>query len=179
MTLLGHIIKRRGHRLVIEALKELPDDVIALFVGTPIEGRDYMVDQFKEWAVKQGVEDRVRFTGYVPEDVLEQVLVAADVALCPYRSMSASGALATLISAGRPLVTSDLPQFRELEAMAPGAFHIFSPYDSGALAPVIATALDSATDEPDPHVQALARRLSTARIVDRYLGLYRAAASTR
>ena len=39
------------------------------------------------------------------EEVLEQVLVATDVALCPYRSMSASGALATLISAGRPIVT--------------------------------------------------------------------------
>jgi len=176
ISLLGHIIKRRGHRLVIEALRELPDDVIALFVGSPLQGRDYMVEQFKEWAEKQGVADRVRFTGYVPEDVLEQVLVATDVALCPYRSMSASGALATLISAGRPIVTSDLPQLREMEAMVPGAFHMFSPYTSEALAPVIASALQSATDAPDPHVQALARRLSTARVVDRYVGIYRAAA---
>lgn len=176
ISLLGHVIKRRGHRLVIEALRELPDDVVALFVGAPIVGRDYMVDQFKEWAVKQGVEDRVRFTGYVSEEVLEQVLVATDVALCPYRSMSASGALATLISAGRPIVASDLPQLREMAAMVPDALHLFTPYTAEALAPVIASALEAATDEPDPHVQALARRLSTAHIVDRYVGIYRAAA---
>lgn len=177
ITLLGHVIKRRGHRLVIEALRELPADVYALFVGAPLPGREYMVDQFKEYAVKLGVDERVRFTGFVPEDVLEQVLVATDVALCPYRSMSASGALATLISAGRPLVTSDLAQLREMEAMVPGALHLFSPYRAEALAATIADALDEATDDPDPRVLALAAHLSTARIVERYLRLYRAAAA--
>jgi glycosyltransferase involved in cell wall biosynthesis len=177
ITLLGHVIKRRGHRLVIEALHELPDDVYALFVGAPLKGREYMVDQFREYAVKNGVEDRVRFMGFVPEDELEQVLAATDVSLCPYRSMSASGALATLISAGRPIVTSDLPQFEELGAMAPGALHAFTPYDAAALAPAIRRALETASDEPDGHVEALARRLSATRVVDRYVGLYRAAAS--
>ena len=65
--------------------------------------------------------DRVRFMGYVPDDELETVLAATDVALCPFREMSASGALATWISAGRPIVTSDLPPIRELDALAPGA----------------------------------------------------------
>ncbi len=177
ITLLGHVIKRRGHRLVIEALRELPADVYALFVGAPLRGREYMVDQFKEYALENGVADRVRFMGFVPEEVLEQVLAATDVALAPYRSMSASGALATLISAGRPIVSSDLPQFAELGAMAPGAFHSFTPYKAEALAPAIERALAVATDDPDPHVLALARRLSTTRIVDRYIGLYRAAAA--
>jgi glycosyltransferase involved in cell wall biosynthesis len=177
ITLLGHMNKRRGHKLVIEALRELPDDVLALFVGAPLRGREYMVDQFKEYAVKQGVEARTRFMGFVPEEELERVLAATDVALAPYRSMSASGALATLISAGRPIVTSDLSQFRELAAMEPGAFHSFTPYKSAQLVGAIESALSVANDEPDPHVQALAHRLSTTRIVDRYLGLYRAAAA--
>jgi glycosyltransferase involved in cell wall biosynthesis len=176
ITLLGHVIKRRGHRLVIEALRDLPPDVHALFVGAPLRGREYMVDQFREHAEKLGVAGRVRFMGFVPEDVLEQVLAATDVALAPYRSMSASGALATLISAGRPIVTSDLAQFGELEAMAPGAFHLFSPYRPEPLAKAIAGALAVATDDPDPNVVALAARLSTTRIVDRYTELYRAAA---
>lgn len=171
------MIKRRGHRLVIEALGQLPEDVVALFVGAPLRGREYMVDQFKAYAAEQGVADRTRFMGFVPEEELEQVLAATDVALAPYRSMSASGALATLISAGRPIVTSDLPQFRELGAMEPGAFHSFSPYKSEQLAPTIESALSVAGAEPDPHVEALARRLSTRRVVDRYAGLYRAAAA--
>jgi glycosyltransferase involved in cell wall biosynthesis len=176
LTLLGHVIKRRGHRLVIEAMRDLPTDVCTLFVGAPLRGREYMVEQFREYAHKNGVADRVRFMGFVPEEQLEQVLAATDVALCPYRSMSASGALATLISAGRPIVASDLPQFRELEALEPGAFHLFAPYRAEALVPAIETALAVAGDEPDEHVQALGRRLSTARVVDRYVQLYRAAA---
>ena len=73
--LLAHDSAYAGQR---SFLRELPDDVVALFVGAPIQGRDYMVDQFKEWAVRQGVEDRVRFTGYVSEEVLEQVLPSVD-----------------------------------------------------------------------------------------------------
>ena len=178
ITLLGHVIKRRGHRLVIEAMRDLPDDVYALFVGAPLQGREYMVEQFREYAARNGVADRVRFMGFVPEDELERVLAATDVALAPYRSMSASGALATLISAGRPIVTSDLPQFRELGAMAPGAFYTFAPYKAEPLAQAIISALAAAGDDPDTNVQALARSVSTARVVDRYVALYRAAAGS-
>ena len=76
----------------------------------------------------------MRFLGYLPEDELEQVLVATDVALCPFRLMSASGALATWISAGRPIVASDLAPIRELDALAPGLMRRFSPYEAPALA---------------------------------------------
>jgi hypothetical protein len=93
--------------------------------------------------------------------------------------MSASGALATWISVGRPIVTSDLAPLRELAALAPGALHTFAPYEPAALASEIATTLATATAAPDPHVQALARRLAAPRIVDRYMGLYHTAAVRR
>jgi hypothetical protein len=121
----------------------------------------------------------VRFLGYVPEDELEAVLVATDVALCPFRAMSASGALATWISVGRPIVTSDLAPFAELGTLAPGALHPFSPYDAAALATTISETLAQASDGPDAAVQALARRLAVPRVLDRYVGLYRAAAARR
>jgi glycosyltransferase involved in cell wall biosynthesis len=177
VTLLGTITKRRGHRLVIDAMASLPADVMALFVGSSIEGRDHVRRDLEAHAVRVGVADRVRFLGYLPEADLEQVLVSTDVALCPFRIMSASGALATWISAGRPIVTSDLGPFRELMALAPGALHPFAPYEAGALASCIGETLELATDEPHPPVAALARRLATPRIMDRYLGLYRAAAA--
>ncbi len=179
ITLLGYITKRRGHRLVIDALAELPTDVTALFVGSTIEDRDHVRLALEEHAARIGVAERVRFLGYLPEDGLEQVLAATDVALCPFRAMSASGALATWISAGRPIVTSDLAPFRELETLAPGALHRFSPYASSALAACIIATLALATERRDPRVEALARRLRTPRIMDRYIGLYRAAASQR
>ena len=96
-------------------------------MGSSIEGRDHVAASCEEHAAAIGVADRVRFLGYLPEAELEQVLVATDVALCPFRTMSASGALATWISAGRPIVTSDLAPIRELMALAPGALHPFAP----------------------------------------------------
>ena len=176
VTLLGHIIKRRGHSLLIDAMRELPEDVIALFVGTTRPGRESIGQALEEQALDAGVAERVRFMGYLAEEGLEQVLAATDVAVCPFQSMSASGALATVISAGRPIVTSDLAPFGELNALEPGALHAFAPYQPGPLAACIDEALAVAGEERDPRVMALARRLATSRIVDRYVGLYRAAA---
>lgn len=177
VTLLGYITKRRGHRLVIDALARLPTDVIALFVGSTIEGRDHVGEALRQHAEQVGVSDRVRFMGYVPEDQLEQVLAATDVALCPFERMSASGALATWISSGRPIVTSDLAPFRELRALQPGSLHLFRPYAAEPLARGIDATLSIANGQRDPDVDALAERLATPRIVDRYVGLYLAAAS--
>jgi glycosyltransferase involved in cell wall biosynthesis len=177
ITLLGHMTRRRGHRLVIDALAELPEDVTAVFVGTPIEGRDHIATELASHAEAVGVSGRVRFLGYVPDERLEEILAATDVALCPFRAMSASGALATWLSAGRPIVTSDLAPFAELAALGPGALHTFAPYEPGALAQAISSTLEVATDGPDPRVQALARRLAAPRIMDRYSGLYHAAAA--
>ncbi len=136
VTLLGYLTKRRGHRLVIDALPLLPPDVTALFVGSVIEGRDHVARELREHAAALGVGERVRFLGYLPEAELEQVLVATDVALCPFRFMSASGALATWISAARPIVASDLAPVRELDALSPGALRRFAPYAPAALASV-------------------------------------------
>ncbi len=177
VALLGYITKRRGHRLVIDALSQLPEDVVAIFVGSTIEGRDYVAETLQQQAADIGVADRVRFMGYLPEDELETVLVATDVALCPFERMSASGALATWISSGRPIVASDLGPFRELQALQPGSLHLFRPYEAGPLARCIESTLKIATDERDPAVDALAQRLGTPRIIERYIGLYRAAAS--
>jgi glycosyltransferase involved in cell wall biosynthesis len=179
VTLLGYLTRRRGHRLVIDALASLPGDVLALFVGSTIDGRDHVRAELADHAAALGVADRVRFLGYVPDDAIEAVLVATDVALCPFQSMSASGALATWISVGRPIVTSDLAPFAELGALTPGALHPFTPYDAAALAATISATLAQSSDDPDPQVRALARRLAVPRVLDRYVGLYRAAAAGR
>jgi glycosyltransferase involved in cell wall biosynthesis len=176
ITLLGYMTKRRGHRLVLDALASLPEEVTCLFVGSVIEGRDHIATGLREHAQAIGVAGRVRFMGYVPDAELEAILAATDVALCPFREMSASGALATWISAGRPIVASDLPGIRELDAVVPGAIAHFAPYEPEPLRDAILRALDAADGSPDPAVQRLATELATPRIVARYAELYRAAA---
>jgi glycosyltransferase involved in cell wall biosynthesis len=174
ITLLGYMTKRRGHRLLIDALRELPDDVLALFVGTTIEGREHIQRELEAYAGEAGVAERVRFMGYVEEDVLESILSATDVALCPFRMMSASGALATWISAGVPIVASDLGPVRELDAMAPGALRTFAPYEPGPLAERVAETLAEART-PDARVVELGAQLATPRILEHYIEVYRAA----
>jgi glycosyltransferase involved in cell wall biosynthesis len=176
ITLLGYMTKRRGHRLTLDALAGLPDDVVCLFVGSVIEGRDHIAAGLREHAVSLGVAERVRFLGYVPDADLEGILAATDVAVCPFREMAASGALATWISAGRPIVASDLPAIRELDPISPGAIRRFAPYEAEPLREAILTTLDGADGALDPRVRFLAEELATPRVLARYAEVYRAAA---
>jgi glycosyltransferase involved in cell wall biosynthesis len=178
VTLQGFMTRRKGHRLVLEALPLLPADVVAIFAGAPIEGREARSDELVRLARDLGVADRVRFTGYVSDAELTTILAATDVALCPYREMSASGSVSTWISTGRPLVTSGLPQFREYEALAPGSMRIVDPLTAPALAARVAEVLAAPPPDPDPPVASLRAQLATPRVVERYVELWRAAAGS-
>lgn len=178
LTLLGFMTRRKGHRLALETLVRLPDDVFVLFAGAPIEGREARGEELEAYARELGVADRVRFTGYVPDAELERILAATDVAVCPFRDMSASGSLATWISTARPIVTSDLPAFRELDALAPGSLRIFTPLTADAAAARIRDVLGEALPAVDPGVDRLRTLLATPRIVERYVEVYRLAYAT-
>jgi glycosyltransferase involved in cell wall biosynthesis len=177
ISLVGFMTKRKGHRMVMEALRELPPDVMAIFVGAPIEGREVRGQELRHYAAQLGVEDRVRFTGYVSESELRQVMAATDVAVCPFRDMSASGSVSTWISTGRPIVSSDLPAFREYDALSRGSMRMFSPYTADALAAKLGATLEAGLGPIDPAVDRLRRRLATPRVVERYLDVYRVAAA--
>jgi glycosyltransferase involved in cell wall biosynthesis len=179
ITLLGFMTRRKGHRLVLEALRELPPDVMAIFAGAPIEGREVRGDELRDYAAELGVADRARFTGYIPDEELEQVMAATDVAVCPFRDISASGSVSTWISTGRPIVSSDLPAFREYDAISRGSMHMFSPYTAEALAAQLTATLNAGPGPTDAAVERLRRKLATPRVVERYLDVYRVAAASR
>lgn len=176
MTLLGFMVRRKGYRLTIEALPLLPDDVVALFAGGPIPGREARADELRAHAESLGVGDRVVITGYVADERLDQTLAATHVAICPFRDLSASGSLSTWISTGHPIVTSDLPQFREYDALVPGALRIFRPLTARAMADAVRSVLDAGPPPVDPKVIALRERLLTPRAVEAYAEVYRAVA---
>ena len=117
----------------------------------------------------------MRFTGYVPDAELTRILAATDVAVCPFRDMSASGSVATWISTGRPIVASDLPAFREYDALEKGALRIFSPLSAEAFAATVSELLAEPLPEVDAAVARLRTQLATPRIAARYADLYRAA----
>lgn len=182
VTLQGYIVRRKGHRLAIESLRHLPDDVVLVIAGTTIEGREARARELEAYAAELGLAERVRFTGWVTDERLRTILAATDVALAPFLEMSASGSLATWVAAGRPIVTSALPQLRELAALEPGALRIVDadPHDppafAAALAARISALLADPPADPDPAVARLAARLAVPAVVDRYVDAWRTAA---
>jgi teichuronic acid biosynthesis glycosyltransferase TuaC len=69
----GHLIERKGHHLVLEALTQLPG-VTLLVVGDGPERRRLM-----SMAEQLGIKDRVRFLGAVPHERLPALYNAGDI----------------------------------------------------------------------------------------------------
>jgi phosphatidylinositol alpha-1,6-mannosyltransferase len=88
---LARLVSRKGHDLVIRALPELrrrvPD---LLYVIAGPENRPYE-ERLRALAREQGVEEGVRFHGYVDEAALPDLYAASDVYAMPSRHDTAGG----------------------------------------------------------------------------------------
>jgi glycosyltransferase involved in cell wall biosynthesis len=172
VTLLGFIHPSKGHDLLVKALPGLPEDVLVVFAGRPSRGNQEFLDKLRRRAATRRVLERIRFTGYLSEEELARYLVATDLAVAPFRYLSASGSLSTWISVGRRTLCSALPQVEEYHRLEPDAIETFEPYRAEVLAAAIRRALESG-DETDPAVLRLRERLRVPRIFDAHLEQYR------
>ncbi len=171
IVVLGHIHPRKGYDLAIEALAHLPPDVRLAFVGEASGSNARKLRRWLARARELGLEGRVRVTGWVEEREQERWLAAADVGLCPFRFLSASGSLATWISAARPCVVTPLEQVGELRALEPEAFTVSDSFEPAAIAAALLEALERGGGE-DPAMRRLARRLSLGRVARLHLERY-------
>jgi len=174
----GFIFDAKGHRMMVEAMRLLPD-VEVTFVGgssvgtAPVDG----VSRLTQLAGELGVLDRLQVTGYLPEEEYQGHLVKADLAVCPFSPRkAASGSLSSLIAAGCPVVASDIPLIREYNDLVPGAIATFSPYTPDALAGAVRGLLDRPRSEATAGLAELRQRLSIHGIYDQHLDHYRQAA---
>jgi glycosyltransferase involved in cell wall biosynthesis len=113
----------------------------------------------------------------LPEQQLEQYLMATDVAVCPFRSLSASGSLSTWISTARPIVATDLPQIAEYNAVAPGAIAIFRPHSPEALAGAVRAVLQDGGDAQCEALRRVREQLLLPAIAGRHVTIYREVAN--
>ena len=173
LTVLGWIHSGKGHRLIVEALPELPSDVKLIFAGRPSLGCEGFAQELLDLAAARGVSDRLQITGYLSDEEQARYLVATDLAVCPFREISASGSLSTWISVARPILASDLPQMHEYNQLEPGAIQIFRPYTPGALAEAIRNLLPRCTEREDARVARLRQQLGMPKIFDQHLSYYR------
>jgi glycosyltransferase involved in cell wall biosynthesis len=180
VTLLGFVYGRKGHRYAVEAVPYMPDDAIMVYAGGPVEGRTFVYDLALQKAQELGLGDRFRITGYLSDEELGTWMAATHLAILPFTDLSASGSLSSWISAGKPMLVSDLPGTREYARRVPGALNFFAPAgEAWPLGAAICELLARPLADPDPAVQRLARELSMANTGDRYLEVAREAAALR
>jgi teichuronic acid biosynthesis glycosyltransferase TuaC len=98
----GHLIPRKGHDLVIEALAMLPGYELLVAGQGPEEQR------LKAIAQKAGVEGRVRFLGRVAHDDLREVYNAADLLILASSREGWANVLLEAMACGTRVAASDV-----------------------------------------------------------------------
>ncbi|MCP2728303.1 glycosyltransferase [Limnofasciculus baicalensis] len=176
VTLQGFIYDNKGHQLLIEAIPKLPPEVKVIFAGGIAPNNQGLLSYLLKIAEKKGVAQRLHITGYLSEEDLLRYLVASDLAVCPFKLFSASASLSTWISVARPILASDLPQIAEYNQIEPGAIHTFNPYTAEELAKAILKLLPICSDQEDPAVVRLQKKLSMSIIFNDHLKFYQDAA---
>lgn len=169
VTLLGFVYGRKGHRYAVEAVPLLPPDVVMVYAGGPVAGRNHVHDLAVGKARDLGLGDRFRITGYLADEELDTWVAATHLAILPFTDLSASGSLSLWIAAGKPMLVTDLPGFREYARRVPGALNLFGPPEPEPLAAAINELLAAPLPDPDERVLALGEELSMERTVERYL----------
>jgi teichuronic acid biosynthesis glycosyltransferase TuaC len=104
----GNLIPTKGHQLVMEALRELPDAELL------IAGRGPHEHNFRSLAVRLGVADRVKFLGVLPQAELRGLLSAVDALVLASEREGWPNVLLEAMACGTPVVASDVGGVREI-----------------------------------------------------------------
>lgn len=107
IVMVGALEERKGHRLMIDAMTDLPDDVFLSIIG---EGE--LAASLAEFAARRKVAGRVRFSGY--RDDVASILSEADLLVLPTALDAAPYVVLEALSSGLPVVASGIYGLPEL-----------------------------------------------------------------
>jgi glycosyltransferase involved in cell wall biosynthesis len=135
----GHLIERKGHHLVIEALKEIED--ATLLIAGDGEERDAL----KRLAERCGVAGRTHFLGRTPHEKLPEIYATADALVLASSREGWANVLLEAMACGTPVVATDV--WGSAEAVrAPEAGILVKTRDAKAIAAAIRTLLAAPPD---------------------------------
>jgi teichuronic acid biosynthesis glycosyltransferase TuaC len=135
----GNLVVKKRHRLIIEALDELPG-VDLIIVG---EGPERA--QIEALARQRRVADRVRLLGRMPQDRLPAIYSAADLLLLPSLREGWPNVLLESMACGTPVVVSNFPGVADI-VTAPEAGSILAEATPSCLARTAAALLAAPPD---------------------------------
>ena len=141
VLMFGHMGPSKGLLTMLtafEKIKKERSDVQLVIAGTNHPNYPGYLDKFIKKA-----PPKVVFTGYVPDENLCQVFGMANVVVTPYSiALGTSGVFHLACGFGKPIVSSDLPEMREL--LADGASALLVPSGNvDALKDAILTVLNN------------------------------------
>ena len=120
---LGSLLPEKGLGFLFRALKELPQFDL-LVVG----GNERQVSEAKRVAEKEGVSERVRFTGFVPQREIPGALSEADIMVAPFTPSQRTIPLKVYeyMALGKPVISSGI---EAVKVVAEDYFIYFKPED--------------------------------------------------
>jgi glycosyltransferase involved in cell wall biosynthesis len=108
----GHLIERKGHHFVIEAMRELPDMELIIAGDGPEESR--LKDLAEQWSLS----DRVRFAGRLDQTQLREHYQAADALVLASSREGWANVLLESMACGTPVVATPVDGTPEVVAEA-------------------------------------------------------------
>ncbi|GAA2723335.1 glycosyltransferase [Actinocorallia aurantiaca] len=152
----GFIHVDKGLDVLVDALRSLQAPVTLVVAGTVrgrtgpfrlMELRDHLHERGVRASIRRhGLENRVVFTGYVPDEEVAAWFAAADVAVLPYRKAAQSGVAHLALAMNVPVVATGVGGLRELFGSS-----TVPPGDAEAFAKAVTEALDGG-GSPSPGV---------------------------
>jgi glycosyltransferase involved in cell wall biosynthesis len=113
ILIFGHMGPHKGLETMLEAFKDIRNmrEKVRLIVA----GKDHPnFPGYIESLREEEIPD-VIYTGYVPEEKIEDIFLQSDVVVIPYLTTTGtSGVFHLACGYGRPIIASDLPEIREL-----------------------------------------------------------------
>ena len=135
----GHLIPRKGHELVIEALTSLPGTMLLIVGSGPEESA------LKALATRLGLDARVRFLGQMGHNALPAIYSASDVLVLASSNEGWANVLLEAMACGTPVVATDVGGTAEL-VTSPEAGAIVAERSAAAIARALRALL---ADLPD------------------------------
>jgi len=98
----GHLIERKGHHLVIEAISHIPDGLLLIAGDGPEKKRLHALVE------KLGLENRVQFLGSISQAELAQYYGASDVLVLASSREGWANVLLEAMACGTPVVATNI-----------------------------------------------------------------------
>lgn len=141
----GRLVEQKGHRYLLEAVKQLKDENRLGKIRALIFGEGVLAEEFAQYLKANNLNQEIKF---FPPDKMERILAMADIFILPSLWEGLSLALVSAMNAGCPIIGTEIS----------GTLDAIKNEDNGVLVPagdtsILAKAITNLANDPKRRVQ--------------------------